>query len=257
MDAYPQGTAELTWGISAQSSFKSAKAHFNKFLEGIGAERIQQLCGGHNLGGITYDTIAKEHVSWRLMDHFAGYLLKAKWICSKNPKDIAFYSADRYFSSIKIALLFALAKEDKQNPSLSDTVAMKKVRDGMVKGFLERAIRENKEVYTPHTTGTRESMLSVAMTSIWLGNEKGASMFAYFISLYLLAGRGVEVALVPFADVEMEHPSEFPEFKEKIPTVTLWRTKTHLRHALSMMPHRESMLEDWYFAIAYSMVMTL
>jgi hypothetical protein len=110
---------------------------------------------------------------------------------------------------------------------------MKKVWDGMVKGFREKAIRENRHVYRPHTTGTRESMLSVAsMMLIWLGNDTGASMFAYFLLLYFLAGRGVEVALVPFADAKMEHPSEFPEFEEKIPNVRLWRTKTFLRHTL-------------------------
>jgi hypothetical protein len=41
MDIDPQGTAGLTWVYSAKSCFKSAKAHFNKFLDGIGAEQIQ------------------------------------------------------------------------------------------------------------------------------------------------------------------------------------------------------------------------
>jgi len=187
------------------------------------------------------------------MDRFAGYLLNGTWL-GPSSKAISFSSADCYLSAVKCALIRDLAARSVSKHSLCNEKAMKKVRDGMVSGFIQWAVKEQRGLSESHATSTQKSFMARAMVCIWLGTYDCASMFAYFLSLYFLAGRSVEVALVPFRDVSTLCPSKFPNVEEEIPSINLWRGKTQHRQSLSMMPHHDSML-DWYFGMAYSMAM--
>jgi hypothetical protein len=253
MDKDMLGTAYLNWGTMADTSFKSSVKHFDKFLRLITDEDLKKLCNPP-LGGKTYTTMKKENVSWHLMNRFAGYLLHGKWLYNPN-KGLSYYSADRYFSAIKVGILHDLAHCRKQNVDLANARGMKRIRDGMVKGFVDRAIEANKALYNSHTTTSLDDMLTVATMCVWSDSLSTGCMFAYFISLFFLAGRSVEVALSAFTNISLCHPSEFPEQNEKIPLVELWRSKTQLQQDLSMFPHRDNFLQDWCFALAYSMVM--
>jgi hypothetical protein len=248
-----RGTAHLTWGTKARESFISAKKHFDRFLTAVPDERLAELCDPP-LGGRTYDTMDKENVSYQLFDQFAGYLFYGKWYYNKE-RSLSFSSADRYLSSIKNGILRDVIVEHKENKVLSNDAGMKRIRDGMVKGFKERAINANKSLVNSHETASLEDLLTIATVCVWSDDVEMACTFAYQIAIMQLAGRGVEIALVPHESVSLSHPQEFPEQSEKILLVDLWRSKTLLQQKLSMYPHRDNFLQDWYFALAYSMVM--
>jgi hypothetical protein len=239
----------------ARVSFISAKQHWDRFLASVPAADMEKLCPPkHPLGGLKYDTMNKENVSFKLMDRFSGYLLHGKWLHNKK-KAISFLSADRYFSAIKNGIRGDLVEEHKENTPLANTVAMKSIRDGMKKGFAQRAIKNNVALVNSHETCNLDDHINVTTVCVWSNSEEMGCMFAYFNSLFHLAGRGVEVALIPFENISLFHPVEFPLQHEKIPLVRLWRSKTLLHQQLSMFPHRDQFLQDWCFALAYSMVM--
>jgi hypothetical protein len=247
-----QGAAYLTWGHQSETSFGTAKKHWNRFLTAVPDSDLVKLCAPP-IGGKTYDTMMKENVSYQLFDRYGGYLLHAKWMYNpENP--LSFLSADRYLSAIKNGILRDIVVIHKENRDLSNVVGMKKIRDGMKKGFEERAIDANKHLVNSHETTTSEDSLTVATVCVWSDDVETACMFAYFIALIQLAGRGVECSLVPFVAVSLSHPPEFPNKNEKIPLVELWRSKTLLQQKLSIFPHRDNFLQDWCFALAYSMV---
>lgn len=152
MDKDKLGTAYLNWGTTAETSFKSSVKHFDKFLGLVTDKDLKTLCNPP-LGGRTYPTMKKENVSWHLMNRFAGYLLHGTWLYNRN-KALSYYSADRYFSAVKVGILHDLAHCRKQNIDLANARGMKRIRDGMVKGFVERAIVYNRDqqifVQFPH-----------------------------------------------------------------------------------------------------------
>jgi hypothetical protein len=195
-----RGTAHLTWGTKAQESFITAKKHFDKFLTAVPDAKLAELCDPP-LGGHTYDTMDKENVSYQLFDLFAGYLFHAKWYYNEE-KSLSFSTADRYLSSIKNGILRDVIVVHKVNRDLSNDVGMKRIRDGMVKGFTERAMNANKSLVNSHETSTVEDLLTIATVCVWSDDVEMACTNAYQIALMLLAGRGVEIALVPHVSTQ-------------------------------------------------------
>ncbi len=249
-----QRASDYVWGESARRSFQCAKKHFDFFLQGLSNDALASVMGADELAGRSYETIRKEKITHGLMDAYAGYLSNAK--CFNNSsKYLSLNCAERYFSSVKNKLQRDLAIENKTNDSLNNSAGMGRIRTGMIKNITNRAIAEGVDVSKPHEVADADDVKSLAITCFWSMEQTLASMLFYFLSLVQLAGRAAEVAVIKFNDVTVYRPSEFPP-NEKIASIRLWRSKTfNNRQDLSIFPHCDPLLEDWYFSMGYAMVM--
>jgi hypothetical protein len=92
----------------------------------------------------------------------------------------------------------------------------------------------------------------------WDNSFKCANLAFFTISLVQLAGRGSEVAVLPFRRLTLYRPAFFPAGSpttEKVAKVQLWRTKLKQEQELTVFNHRDSCFLDFYFSMAHSMIM--
>jgi hypothetical protein len=134
-----------------------------------------------------------------------------------------------------------------------------KIRLGMRNLFVKDAIKSHKPLSNSHKDASREDLIAIILLCLWTVDIKLAQ-FAFFLgSLYQLSGRVAEASVVPFKNVTMYQPDEFrgpsPTETDKIAKVFLWRTKTTSNQDLSIFNDRDSFIIDWYFLMAYSMLM--
>jgi hypothetical protein len=134
-----------------------------------------------------------------------------------------------------------------------------KIRQGMRSLFVKDAIKSHKPLSKSHQDASQEDLKAIILLCLWTSDIK-LGQFAFFLgSLYQLSGRVAEASVVPFKDVKMYQPDEFrgpiPTETDKIAQVFLWRTKTTSSQDLSVFNDRDSFIMDWYFLMAYSMLM--
>jgi hypothetical protein len=266
MSSDTQGVAQYTWGQSSHQSFLSAKKHFNRFLQI--ETKMFPVAVGNLFGkitepsGWTYANLVIPNITGSLMDHFGRYLLDARCLNQSTggggSSHLSLNCADRYMSSVKNGMLRDIAANSNHIvPEALTRDRMKKIRDGMVRAFIDRAIRENRATSKSHETATDEDLRNMAMLCIWQNDYQMAEMHHFVLTLKQLAGRGTECAQLNFSNVCVYHPSEFSSANDKIAKVTLWRSKTRTHQELSIFNHRQEFLMDWYFGFAYSMVMRI
>jgi hypothetical protein len=134
-----------------------------------------------------------------------------------------------------------------------------KIRQGMRSLFVKDAIKSHKPLSKSHQDASQEDLKAIILLCLWTSDIK-LGQFAFFLgSLYQLYGRVAEASVVPFKDVKMYQPDEFrgpiPTETDKIAQVFLWRTETTSNQDLSVFNDRDSFIMDWYFLMAYSMLM--
>ena len=179
------GAASNLRGKATKESFESTKKHINKFLESLDNDTITDL-SDPDLGllvqalPLTYDTLIKENVTWRLMDYFAGYLVNDAR-CLRGPaKALSMQSADNYLSAIKNGIVADLNDANKWNLVLLDDIAMKSIRAGMRKKFCQNAIDSNSDLTNPHMPSETDDILTVAICCIWAATSSLAGFLLYF-----------------------------------------------------------------------------
>ena len=256
------GIADKTWGESSKKSFKSAQTHFNLFLTLYVA---QHPAVGTSLFGETvpvnptYEAAKKENINIELFDHFGKYLCNTA-INLRNPDadGLSFECASRYFSSMKNGLFKHFIYEP-EKLQLNES-SLKKIRDGMLNSFVQKVMLTNSSLSNSHKESSVEDLQRIVSLCLWENTFQHANFAFYIISLFQLAGRGAEVAVLPFRRLTMYQPAEFSgegrtAGSDKIAKVQLWRTKLKKEQSLTIFNHRDHCFLDWYFLMAYSMIM--
>ncbi len=258
------GAAQYVRGSnSTKQSLKSASKHFNKFLAGLTPEimdNMEQLAGARLSPNRpwTYENLNKERVPWKLMDLFGEHLscdakvLRGNVQCVRR---IAYNTAARYFSSVRSGMIDELVEAGKRNLALSDEASMNKISRGICAKFSKDAFEDNTSLVNPHIPSSPEDVLTTAICCIWTGTSSFASFFSFYISLIQLAGRATEVAKVPWHNMSLINPKDFDSPRDKVVEIKFWRSKTANQQTCSIFSHRDTLLMDWFFALAYSMVM--
>lgn len=186
------------------------------------------------------------------LDSFGIYFATATWL--SNPgKELSLNSADRYLSAIKTAI----SREcmNARNTCKLTERGMKDIRQGMVKLFIARAIRQNKKVSGSHETSTLQDIITVVMLCFWVGTFPFADMQFLFLSLRYLAGRGGEIGRIPRSSVNLDSVSDWDSPNEQVWRVWFWRPKTEHPQEVPIFTHKHEVCLDWPFAFGYSMVM--
>ena len=141
------------------------------------------------------------------LDYFAGYLSEATHLNSS--KLLSLNTADRYLSSIKTDISNSCM--NKRKPCKLTDGGMRTVRKGMVKLFIQRAIRQNTKVSGSHSTSTMRDIVTIVMLCFWAGTFQFADMLFFFLSLRYLIGRGGEIGRIPRATVSLDGVSDWDD----------------------------------------------
>lgn len=253
------GASTKATGASANKSFKTARNHFDRYLQWlrsssckIGMPEQHQLVEA--LGeATTYEEIPKDKISFNLLDFYVTYLMDVK----KVPKC---ETCNRY-----LAAIFSRTKEECERANKpAPNFDTKRIRRGMVKCYSEKAANEHKRLSDPHKRATDEDLKAMAaLVYLFEGHDVAGPNLSAFIFLVLssvqFAGRVTETSLVKLCHLR---PAEVPEWgqdlpsHEKIVECGFWRLKTTTKpEPFGIFCHRDSFLLDWYFAFAYSFVM--
>ena len=257
------GIASSTWGPQSKKSFRSAKRQFGLFLKWL-AENYPDIAAAIFPGGVpnkpTYRAAKKEKITNKVMDLFGRWLFDH----ARNLKDptrtqkISFESASRYFSSIKTGIIRHFFTQPSK--CSLDESSLKKIRDGMVNEFIMRVMKDNTSLSKSHEDASVEDLLRITALCLWDNTFEGANLAFYVIALYQLAGRGAEVAVLPFRRLSMYQPEEFATTgarpgSDLVGRIKVWRTKLRKEQDLTVFPDRDNFLRCFYFLMFYSMVM--
>jgi hypothetical protein len=264
------GISQRRRGGSTEKSLKSAKKHFDIFLGRFLANptnatiHMVPLFGSRDVPpeNCTYDNACKGAINDRIIDHFGTYLhddaTNQKLLQAGVEASIRFECASRYLSAIandvRKCFLYNMAA-----CPISDST-MTQVRQGMLNSFVDRCIKNNESLSNSREDGSEEDLQRIIALCLWDNSFECANLAAFVDTLFQMAGRGVEIACMDFNRVSLYQPEEFsglgngPSY-DKVAKNLLWRSKTIVEQNLSIFNHRECFLEDWYFLLAYSMIM--
>lgn len=247
-------SAQANWGASARKSFRQATKHFDKWVT---ADTSLTQADHNRLFGRgevphTYDNLKHWEVMDKDLDYFGAYFPSATWL-SKSNTELSLNSADQYFSAIKTDInRECMNKRKKCKLTESGT---RTIRQGMVKLFIARAIRQNKKVSGSHETSTLQDIITIAMLCFWAGTFSFADMLFLFLSLRYLAGRGGEIGRIPRSSVTLDGVADWDDPSEQVWRVWFWRPKTEHPQEVPIFTHKHEVCLDWPFAFGYSMVM--
>jgi hypothetical protein len=248
------GASTKATGASANKSFKTARNHFDRFLQWLrscknGTPEQHQLVEA--LGeATTYEEIPKDKISFNLLDFYVTYLMEVK----KVPK---YETCNRYLAAIFSRTKEECERANKPGPNF-DT---KRIRRGMVKSYCEKAASDHKSLSEPHKKATDEDLKAMAaLVYLFEGHEgPNLSVFIFLVlSSVQFAGRVTETSLVKLCNLQSKSVPEWIDAPphEKIVECSFWRLKTTTEpNPFGIFCHRDNFLLDWYFAFAYSFVM--
>jgi len=250
----PARATEGGWGICARASLIDAVKHFNRFACTIFTEDnfpgADKAFGGKEH---FYENLVLEEVTTTMLDHFAGFLGTVKHLNNASLA-LSCNTADRYLSAIKNGLI-RRDIADGGNKICFDKAHLSIVRAGMLKGFTERAISENKKLSKTKETTSDSDIFAIPTLCFWTGCSELADMNLFFASLRFLSGRGGEVATLKHNENVSVKPRPQWDKDEFRWNVWLWRPKLDYQQDLAIFTDRHSILANWVFAYGYSMVM--
>ncbi len=258
-----RGAAKSTrQSISTKQSFACARRRFDLFCSSHLNKSDMDYLEEEIVGEVicesrpwTYNSLIKERIPYKLMDYYADYLCKHAKKLKGGGASLSYSTAMRYFSAIKEDIAVSLSEEGKSNAALNRE-AIARIYAGMQRTFKQAAYDESRNMVNPRKPLKLDDILTTAICCIWDGTYRYAAFFCYFLSLMQLAGRATEIAKVPWRNMELITPPEWEGQREsRIAEITLWRSKSYHMQGLSIFPHRNSFLQDWYFGMAYAMLL--
>lgn len=261
------GAAGSSWGDASYDSNMVARKHFNIFLRDHylpAHPELSEMLFGLPLAeaDVNYEKIPlakRKLLDFKVFNEFGEYLPKHAVNQTDKKSKLAYESGSRYFSSMVTRVNNDLRELNNGHDHLAPS-GTNKIRQGLRNLFVRDAIQSHKPLSNSHKDASRNDLISIILLCLWTVDIKLAQ-FAFFLgSLYQLSGRVAEASVVPFKNVKMYQPDEFrglsPTETDKIAQVFLWRTKTVSNQDLSIFNDRDSFIIDWYFLMAYSMIMS-
>jgi hypothetical protein len=119
--------------------------------------------------------------------------------------------------------------------------------------FKERARQTGQRISTPKAASTDGDRKAMANACFWLGTIDAAEFHGINVSVFHLCGRGLEVSALKPEDLSVVYVSKGLQNFDVL-SVSLQRDKDGPLQELSLYPHRESLCEDPYFALIYSLL---
>ena len=187
-----------------------------------------------------------------LIGNFFNYLaFDAYKHCKKENGLLMYDSATGYASAIKS--LFLNRFRDKQPRLVFSDSSWRKLRDLLLTKCKERGRRTGQRISSPKTASNDGDRKAMANACFWLGTIDAAEFHGLNVSVFHLCGRGREVSILKPVDVSVVYVSEGLQNFDLL-SVSLQRDKDGPLQELSLYPHRESLCEDPYFALIYSLL---
>ena len=190
-----------------------------------------------------YDVVHDEDVTYALVvgGHNEACIPSGKVLCIG--KDCVVRNVLlAYYGEIAKAFQRDCSRAGLQCKRLRD-VSLKETRNGLFKLFTRRSLRTRKPLSKPKATITCEEMIRIVLICFWSGYPRLTTLASFMITLYQLAGRGAEVALIPFRNVKMTLPQEFNDTgtdTDKVAEISLMRVKTYNEQQLCIFHERET-----------------
>jgi hypothetical protein len=245
--------------LLASSSNKQSNAlgHFNYFLKTycvqIGIDIISASVVPYH--GIPCQSTPKTIFEFwdKMIGAFFTYMGTSA-MCSCNPKGrrLAFLSAQQYCSSVKV---FFINKFRNETPiPVFQTDQWKKLNLNLRGKYREGCRASGKRMTEGKISSTREDREAMATGYIWLGTAESAEFWHLLNTSYHCSGRGSEVSLITPEGTTVVEVNE-DVYQYSILQTDVQRQKNGPLQSLPIYPHRDGILEDFYFSLIYLIVM--
>jgi hypothetical protein len=249
------GVTQLAQSKASQDSLHSATIHFDRFLrEETAADPLlaQRLFNTDSPGSPSFASADRSQIDDHLLDCFARFLALQAKNSRSSDQPIGLNTAERYLSAIKNHLQWEFLGQE----SCLKT-DLKKVRKKMLSLYVDRAKATCQPLSVSRTTMREEDIQGIATLSIWKNVFESANMWLLNVTLKQVAGRGSEVARSLFKNLQLCKPDEFQglDNNEVVCSFFFWRDKVQAPQNFSLFNHQHDFLQDWYFSLAYSMLM--
>lgn len=238
-------------GNSKKNKDKSALNHFNYFLKKYAEEKALTYVAAEDL---TYENCEEQNKWWdEVIGAFFNYLaVHAKCDCIDTHARLAYETATGYASSVKSHYQNKF-RTTADIPVFSKD-RWKDLRDKLMRAYQEESRQSGKSITNPHVASTKEDREAIATGSIWMNNSKGAEFWHLNNSMTQFAGRGSEVSLNRREHITVMPVNEM-HYRYTILQSKLKRHKNAKESQIPIFPHRDGMLQDWYFSLMYRIVM--
>jgi hypothetical protein len=242
---------------SSADKQSNALAHFNHFLKTycvqVGISIVEAAAVPYN--GIPPQVSNKAIFEFwdKMIGSFFTYMGTSA-MCSLNPKGrrLAYQSATQYCSSVKV---FFTNKFRNETPiPVFQPEQWKKLRDNLRGKYREGSRASGKRMTEGKISSTREDREAMATGCIWLGTAESAEFWHLLNTSYHCSGRGSEVSLVTPEGTTVVEVNE-DVYQYSILQTDVQRQKNGPFQSISVYPHRDGVLEDFYFSLIYMVVM--
>ena len=246
--------------ISSSGKQSKALAHFNYFLEsycrqiGVNVVKAEEI----PYRGITDEPNPTNKAIYEFWDNMIGafftYMGTAA-MCNLNPKGrrLAYQSATQYCSSVKVYFTNRFRIET-PIPVFHEH-HWKKLRENLRGRYREGSRASGTRIVEGKTPSTREDREAMATGCIWLGTAESAEFWHLLNTSYHCSGRGSEVSLVTVDATSVVEVRE-DVYQYSILQTEIQRQKGGPYQTIPIYPHRDGILEDFYFSMVYLTVMT-
>jgi hypothetical protein len=238
--------------ISAANKRKKALMHFNFFLSKYCKQIGVSVVG---MNAITYQGLPphqSEEAVFEFWDKLIGAFITymgtdARAACNPKGARIGQATAEGYCSSVKVYL------EDKfrTKPALPvfRDKQWRQLRDKLKTFFPQR---DTTQGAVPSTRQDREA---IATACVWIGSPEFAEFWHFLNATHHCSGRGTESALVKAEGVKAVDVNEALYSYETLAVdIQRQKKKDTTIQTLPIYPHRNGILEDFYFSLLHHIV---
>jgi hypothetical protein len=236
---------------SSADKQSNALAHFNFFLKTycvqIGINIVEAAVVPYH--GIPLQSSQKATFEFwdKMIGAFFSYMGTSA-MCFLNPKGrrLAYQSATQYCSSVKV---FFTNKFRNETPiPVFQPEQWKKLRDNLRGKYREGSRASGKPMTEGKASSTHEDREAMATGCIWLGTAESAEFWHLLNTSYHCSGRGSEVSLVTPDGTTIFEVNE-DVYRYSILQTDVQRQKDGPFQSVKIYPHRDGVLEDFYFSL--------
>lgn len=236
---------------------KLALNHFNFFLKTycvqIGIKLVEAAAIPFH--GLPRQKSNKKIFAWwsSLIGCFITYMgTNAKIKCDPKANRLAFGSADQYCSSVKV--YFENKFRNEASIPVFQPDSWKKLKAKLRGMYREGNRASGKRMVQGKESSTREDREAMATGCIWHGTAETAEYWHLLNTSYHCSGRGSEVSLVTPEGTSVVEVNE-DVYQYHVLQTNIQRQKDGPFQSIPIYPHRDGVLEDFYFSLIYLVVM--
>jgi len=244
-------------GLLTSAADKQRKAikHFNCFLEKC---RLQIDVDEFEASDIPFNGLPPKESTkevfefWdKMIGAFITYMGQhAKSGCNPRGNPLSQATAEGYCSSVKV--YFTTKFRNEHSIPVFQQEQWRILRDKL-KSFFRESTR-GKQLTEGKASSTRQDREAMATACIWLASPEYAEFWHLLNTSYHCAGRGSESSLITTKGVKATEVNE-QVYNYQVLSVDIDRQKNNPSQTLKIYPHRDGVLEDFYFSLIHLIVM--